>query len=244
MYKPIIIAHHGPSAYEKGDVLRSFEGAMRSGADMVEFDLRRTRDGVFVAYHDRFIDGKQINELTYSGLELAAKSDRKEIPRIDEILKLTKSKIRIDVELKEEGYETEVIAFLGNYLDKDEFVITSFHDSSLRRIKTNFPQVRVGLLLGKPRPENLFRTRISELFPTKRSEKAKTDFLVPHFKLLRFGFLDRAQRMNQPVFVWTVNDEKMMARFLSDNRVEALITDKPDVAVEIRERLVSPDSDR
>jgi glycerophosphoryl diester phosphodiesterase len=72
----------------------------------------------------------------------------------------------------------------------------------------------------------------------KRCKKANADFLVAHWKLLRVGFLERAQRSHKPVFVWTVNDEKMMWELFNDRRVYAIITDKPDLAVSLRKKLL------
>jgi len=57
--------------------------------------------------------------------------------------------------------------------------------------------------------------------------------------LLRFGFLGRAGRSHKPVFVWTVNDEEMILKLLNDERVYGVITDRPDLAVSLREKLVT-----
>jgi glycerophosphoryl diester phosphodiesterase len=156
------------------------------------------------------------------------------IPTVEEVLKYTRGKIRLDVELKEEGYEKEMVALLSKYLKEDQYVITSFNDSSLKIIKDNYPKIKVGLLLGKFRAPLL--TRISEFFPMKRYKKARADFLVAHWRLLRVGFLERAQRSHKPVIVWTVNDEKMMGRLFQDRRVYAIITDKPDLAVSLQKK--------
>jgi glycerophosphoryl diester phosphodiesterase len=56
--------------------------------------------------------------------------------------------------------------------------------------------------------------------------------------LLRVGFLERVQKSHKPVFVWTVNDEEMLGRLLNDRRIYAIITDRPDLAASLRERLL------
>lgn len=239
MLRPIIIAHHGASVYKRGDILDSCEKTIKIGADMLEFDLRRTKDHVLIAYHDRLINGKPINQFTYKELEAGLKQEGKHLTTVSDILELARSKIRIDLELKEEGYENEVIECLSGHLHEDDFVITSFNDTSLKTIKNNFPGVRVGLLLGKPSPDNLLRTRISEIFPMARAEGIGADFLVPNFRLLKLGFLDRAKRSHRSVFVWTVNDEEMMAKLLKENRVNGIITDKPEVALDMKNRMGS-----
>jgi len=208
---------------------------MALGADMIEFDVRRTKDNVFIVHHDESIQGKPLRELTYEKISKMARTQGFAIPTVEEVLKYTRGKIKLDVELKEKGYEKEIVEYLLKYFKEGQFVITSFNDSSLKIIKDNFPEIKVGLLLGKFKAPLL--TRISELFSMKKYKKARADFLVAHWRLLRVGFLERAQRSHKPVVVWTVNDEKMMGRLFKDRRVYAMITDKPDLAVSLRKRL-------
>ncbi len=208
---------------------------MALGADMIEFDVRRTKDNVFIVHHDESIQGKPIRELTYEKISKMARKQGFTIPTVEEVLRYTRGKIKLDVELKEESYEREIVELLSKYFKEDQYVITSFNDSSLKIIKDNYPEIKVGLLLGKFKAPLL--TRISEFFSMKRYNKAKADFLVAHWRLLRAGFLERAQRSHKSVIVWTVNDEKMMVRLFKDRRVYAMITDKPDLAVSLRKRL-------
>jgi len=131
MTKKLIIAHRGASSLSKENTIESFEKAIACDSDMIEFDVRKTRDGICIVYHDEFINDKMINELKYKQIKEIDES----IPTLEEVLKLTKGKIRLDVELKEDAYEEEVIKMLLRYFKEDEFVITSFNDKSLRTIK-------------------------------------------------------------------------------------------------------------
>ena len=236
MRKPIIIAHRGASAYAKENTMESFAKAIDLGADMIEFDVRRTKDHVLVVHHDELIEGKPVNGLTYKEMVKIARDQAFYITTFEEVLQYTSGKIRLDVELKEEGYEKEVVELLSRYFKKDQFVITSFLDSCIKRIKDDHPDIKVGLILGISKPKTFILTRLSEFFPGKRGREAKADFWVPHWRLLWFGFLDRAKRENRPVFVWTVNDQKMIWKLLQDKRIDAIITDKPDLAIALEKR--------
>jgi len=227
----LIIAHRGAPNYAKENTMESFKKAMALGADMIEFDVRRTKDKVFIVHHDDSIQGKPIKELTYQKVNKMAEKEEFSIPTVEGVLKWARGRIKLDVELKEKGYEKEMVELLLKYIKKDQFVITSFSDSSLQTIKENDPDIKVGLLLGKFRAA--LWMRISESFSMKRYKK--TDFLVAHWRLLRAGFLERTQRSHKPVIIWTVNDEKMMERLFNDRRVYAMITDKPDLAVALQE---------
>jgi glycerophosphoryl diester phosphodiesterase len=232
----LIIAHRGSTSHAKENTIESFEKAMVSGADMIEFDVRRTKDNVLIAFHDEVIQGHSTGDLTYEGMNQLARNLGFDIPTVEEVLKWSRGKIKLDVELKEEGYEKEIVELLMSYLEEDQFVITSFNDALLRVIKERYPDIQTGLILGRDIPSYRFLTQLQELFPINRCKKARADFLVAHLKLLRLGFLARARRSHYPVFVWTVNDEEMIRKLLHDRRVYAIITDNPELAVSLRKK--------
>jgi glycerophosphoryl diester phosphodiesterase len=239
MKRHLIIAHRGASEMAKENTLESFKRAIDLGADMIEFDVRRTKDHVLIVHHDKLIEGRPVHELTYQEISKIAGNLGWLTTTLEEVLKATHGKTRLDVEIKEKGYEREVVELLTGYFNKDQFVITSFHDLCIRRIKEDYPDIRAGLILGVSKPEKFILTRVSEFFPAQRCRGAKADFLVPHWRLLWFGFLDRAKRENKPVFVWTVNDRRKIWKMLHDERIDAIITDKPDLAISLRQKMDS-----
>jgi glycerophosphoryl diester phosphodiesterase len=122
---------------------------MALGADMIEFDVRRTKDNIFIVYHDGFIQGKPIKELTYEEVSQIARNQGFDLPTVEEVLKWSRGKIKLDVELKEEGFEKEIVELLSRYFKEDQFVITSFNDSSLKRIKDDYPENKSWLTVRK-----------------------------------------------------------------------------------------------
>ncbi|MDZ7731215.1 MAG: glycerophosphodiester phosphodiesterase family protein [Natrialbaceae archaeon] len=46
------IAHQGGAMLAPGNTLVAYEQALEVGADVIEIDLKRSRDGVLVAIHD------------------------------------------------------------------------------------------------------------------------------------------------------------------------------------------------
>ena len=236
MRKTMIIAHRGASAFAKENTIESFRKAIDLGADMIEIDVRRTKDHILIVHHDELIKGKRVKELTYDEIFKMARDQGFSLATFEEVLKYTSEKIKLDIELTEETYEKGVIELLSRYFKTDQYVITSFYDSCIRRIKDDHPDIKVGLILGISKTKHPIRTRFSEFFPAKRCREAKADFLVARRNLLWFGFLERAKRDNKPVFVYTVNDQKMIEKMLQDPRIDAIITDKPDLAIGLREK--------
>jgi glycerophosphoryl diester phosphodiesterase len=239
MRETIIIAHRGASGLAKENTLESFEKAIGLGVDMIEFDVRRTKDHVLIVYHDELMEGKRMEELTYKEICAIAGAKGFSVPTFEEVLKCTTGKVKLDVELKEEGYEGEVVEVLSKYFEKEQFVITSFYDFCIKRIKDNHPEIKAGLILGISKSKNFVLTKLSEFFPSRRCREAKADFLVAHWRLLWFGFLSRARRDHKPVFVWTVNEQKKIRKMLRDPRIDGIITDRPDLALPLREKMES-----
>lgn len=237
MKRTIIIAHRGALGLSKENTIESFEKAIALGVDMIEFDVRRTKDQSLIVYHDEFMEGRPVKELTCDEISKKALTRELSIPTVEEVLKVASGKIKLDVEIKEEGYEKEVVELLSRYFKKEQFVITSFYDPCIKKIKDNYPDIKAGLILGISKPKHPIRTRISEIFPARRCREAKADFLVPHWRLLWFGFLDRARRENTPVFVWTVNEQRKIRKMLHDERIDGIITDRPDLAISLRQKM-------
>ena len=229
-----IIAHRGCTALVKSvNTIEAFQSAIDLGIPCIEFDLRRTQDGQIICYHDKTIDGIRIRNLTYDQILTIAKSKGLKIPLFAEVLSLCSGKIGLDIEIKEKGYEDLIISIALQYLDYAEFVMKSFHDSSVRKIKNIDPNIRAGLLLGKLPPKYLWFVSLSHLFPEYRIFKTGADFVSPNYKLLKLGFLWRMDRLGRDVYIWTVNEERLLTKFLSNRSISAVITDRPELAMEI-----------
>lgn len=103
---PIVIAHRGMPANvdARENTLESFDMAIRVGADMIELDVRRSRDGQILVHHDEKVESGNRSLLIASAdyeqlLELADYP----IPTLEEVLIYCAGKIALLIELKETG---------------------------------------------------------------------------------------------------------------------------------------------
>lgn len=232
--RPLIIAHRGVGSPDEQNTLAAFERAVSLGVDMVEFDIRRTSDNEFVVHHDAAIHGHQIARMTLREIrELRPGGSR--VTTLTEVLDVVPSHVGLDIELKEMGYEREVVQHVLNFRGPEGFVVTSFSDRSVCAVRASFPDVRTGLLLGMRRAS--FSRRLRELFPARRARACWASCIGPHARLLRFGYLTRMAHANIPVCVWTVNDEAGLVRMISDQRVHGIVTDEPELALRLRDSI-------
>ena len=230
MKQSLIVAHRGASLLARENTLTAFEKAIELGVDMIEFDIRRTRDGVMVVYHDFTIAGLPLSQLTYRVANELAGSKNYAIPMLVDVLELTQGRVCLDVELKEAGYEGAVADLLAEYFSPADFVVTSFKDQVVKTMKQCFPQAQVGLLLGAGWP---LIFSYQDLFPERRLAKCRADLVAAHYSLLQYDFLNRMRQAGLPVYIWTVDDTVLLQRLLHDPLVDAVITNDPELAMAV-----------
>ena len=228
-----VIAHRGASAITKFEnSMEAFEVAIKLNVDMVEFDVRQTRDKELIVFHDSIFNDVPIEYQTLKEIEDAAENIGFHIPLFEEVLKLCHGKIKMDIEFKETGFEKKAVELLHKNCSYDEYSIKSFFDKVPYKIKKIDPNITTGLLVGRRHLK--LRDKLIDYFPGRRLKKCKVDFISPHFSFLTPGFRFRMKKEGYKIYAWTVNDERRMKKLL--NRVDGIITDRPDLGVYVRNR--------
>lgn len=242
-----ISAHRGGSEHAAAATYEAYRDALTSGAEYVEFDIRKTSDGVLVVYHDAHVAhaGPRVADLTYT--ELCNRLDYT-VPRVQDVMEMIAGKMTGHLDLKEIGYEEEVIQLALAVLSDGNFVATTLEDVSVSAIKKAFPAVITALSLGRdldevPRTERA-SVRRSELFPLRRLRNCGADWVAVNYKIARLGVISTCKRNGIGIMVWTVDADPLIDRFLHDQRVDVLVTNRPHYAVRRRGdldlRLLSP----
>ncbi len=215
------------------NTIESFSLAITSGAEYVEMDIRQTKDNKLVVFHDDSINNIKLEALTYTELNQNASALGYQVPLFEDVLKLCQGKIKLDLELKETGYEKKVISLVKKYFSYDSFMIKSFLDTAVLRVKEADNQIKAGLLLGYKEANK--KRRFNEYFPLRRILMCKADFVSPHYKLVTWTYSFRMKLLGKDMFVWTVNNTNIMKKLLAKG-VEGIITDVPDVGITVRDK--------
>jgi glycerophosphoryl diester phosphodiesterase len=240
-----VSAHQGGSENAPGGTLPAYRTSVRTGAEYVEFDIRRTADGQLVVFHDDHVPAvgdpgcrTPVGRLTRSRLsELAGYP----VPLATEVMELIAGRAVGHLDLKDVGDEVEVISLARDILGPGNFIATTLEDVSVARIKRHFPKVRTALSLGRELTgvslPHRIRTRCGELFPLRRIRACGADWVAVNHRLATATVLAICARHGIGAMVWTVNEVPSIDRFLGDPRVSVLITDLPGLAVRRRAAL-------
>jgi glycerophosphoryl diester phosphodiesterase len=233
--RTLIDAHRGECGIPGLPAADRYSRAISLGVNYVEIDVRQSADGVYVNYHDeRTPAGRAVRELSYAALKQELDA---QLLKVGEVMELVDGRVGLHVDVKEVGDEVAVVRLIQAGCAHSPVVFTG-GDDSIRAIKETFPMVSAGLTLGEDLegapPWRYLRVRLSELFPGVRLRRSHADFAAVHQRLAGIRVLDYCARVHMPAWVWTVDDELNIARFMRDPRVAVLITNRPDIALRFR----------
>ena len=226
-----IISHRGRTSKNSEDnTLKAVNDAINLKIDLVEVDVRRTKDFQVICFHDPVLNGMALKDMTYSEiLEF-----NPNIPTLEQVLLLSRDKIEVDVEFKEQGYEKEVISMILDYFNYENFIVKSFNMDVVKKVKEIDEKIKVGMLLGSEISfSQLLEVVYESLFLYKFNESG-ADFISPYYKLYEAGWINRFVSQGIPIQVWTVNDQDLLKTLIHQD-IYSVVTDTPEMAQKIRE---------
>lgn len=228
MSKVLRIAHRGASGYEPENTLRAFTRAVHLGSDMIELDVRRTRDRHLVVFHDfmlrrlahtyRPVRKYMLHELKRFDI------GGEEIPSLLDVFSLLKGKCQINIELKERGLARDLVESVKQYGMENDVLFSSFLHLELLRIKSLDRNLRIALL---------FLTRPASVHTAiKLGREMQAEALTFRFKKIPKRFLAslvrEADENDLKINVCTINDPDDI-EWLKTAGVHGIISDYPDL---------------
>jgi glycerophosphoryl diester phosphodiesterase len=147
-----IIGHRGARAIEPENTLRALRRGMAC-ADLVEVDVRLTRDGIPVVIHDATVDRTTDGTGPVKGYAI---EDLKEldagageaVPTLREVLDLVQGETGLVVEIKEPGTEAVIASVLMDRMPNWLFLV-SFYPGSVAMAKRLLPGAQAGLIYSQ-----------------------------------------------------------------------------------------------
>ena len=233
-----IVGHRGAPRRARENTIDSFDWAESLGCDAVEFDLRQTRDGEAVLFHDEEIAlGTQrvpVRSFTIREIQrLSLRSDLGEyrIPTLQDVFHRYGRALRYVVEVKgssslDRGVMVRRVAGLAaEYGVVDRCLVASFDAEFLKRMREIAPRFATSYIFDRPvaLPE---AGRPTPLFPP-------VDAVAPARELATSVFVAQAAAAGLSVHPWTVNEPEEIRRFLGSG-VASITTDEPELALSLR----------
>jgi glycerophosphoryl diester phosphodiesterase len=228
-----IIAHRGFSGAYPENTMLAFRKAVEAGADGLEFDVVATKDSKLIVFHDHElkrltgVKGKVASKY-WSEIEKLRIGTEK-IPLLRELLEYLKTTTLpiINIELKIDGFEEELLEVVWGSGLEDRIIISSISSKIIEKIRTLDPDLRLAYLLDN-RPDRL-RTL------GRLHEKVKLYSVHPFHKrpLSTRRLVERAKKMGLKVYAWFLRGTNNIGRVkeLARLGIDGVITDYPSDAI-------------
>jgi glycerophosphoryl diester phosphodiesterase len=245
---PFVIAHRGISAKAPENTLAAFALATTApGIDMVELDVRLTKDEEVIVLHDRTLQRTStgngiarkytLNELRRndagSWFDPSFRAQR--IPTLTEVLQLVGSTRWVDIEIKSDPFhpdhkglvEERVINVVDQCKMKDRVFYTSFDHHLIGNLKRILPDAVTGVLY------NLFRDFGRS--PSKLARRANASIFICAKGELQRSMIEDARLHGIAVYVYTLNSIKDAQKMIQLG-VDGIISDNADDIVSLVKR--------
>ncbi|MGO8826760.1 MAG: glycerophosphodiester phosphodiesterase [Acidimicrobiales bacterium] len=213
---PIAIAHRGDPKGARENTLPAFAAAVALGADMLELDLRRTKDDEIVVLHDQTLDRVwgvhgSVGDLDLAEIQGVGDGDIR-IPTLREVLTAVQLPLMIDFTRREVvGGALDAVLQAGA-LTRSLFVTGNVE--ALRILRDHSPGARIGLTwVEGPTP------------PLALLQELGAEYWNPMFGLVTPEGVEAVHGAGLKVSTWTVDEPQDMARAV-DAGVDAVVSNR------------------
>lgn len=248
---PIRLAHRGSRILWPENTWRAFDAVTEGlGYLYIETDIRVTRDGVVVVFHDETLDrttngtGK-VSEWDWDDLRhldagyrfspddesFPSRDSGVTISRLDETFDRYPD-VHFNIDLKEQGSEWPVAQVIAKSGASDRVLIGSFSDRRIAR----FRRITKGTVATSAGPTAAMSMYAASRLGRSLSHKADA-FQLP--RKIRGGAVDQKlvdaiHEAGSHIHVWTVDEPGHMHELL-DLGVDGIVSDRPDVLNDVIE---------
>ncbi|MBQ2695950.1 MAG: hypothetical protein IJF61_01455 [Clostridia bacterium] len=221
-------AHRGASEYAPENTLSSFYLGLIQGANGIETDVQRTKDGVLVLFHDdtidRITDGKgslsdytleEIKKLKVYGNSTTWFYDS--VVTLREFLeKFAAYDIKFAIELKGAGVEEDTLSMVKEFGAFEKTTFTSFDFNYIKKIKELDKAARIGWLT-----ENPGEKEIEEILNISGEEMA------PKAEYITEDMVKKLRSKGLGIRAWGVSNVSLMKKMCMLN-IDGMTVNFPD----------------
>jgi len=251
--RPLVMAHQGGADLAPSNTMAAFRNAAQMGVDALELDVHTTKDGVVVVIHDATVDRTtngtgRVHDLALSDLQMLDagyqfstdngqtfpfRGQGVTIPTLQEVLAAFPT-LRINIEIKQADppMEQAVADLIQQAGAQERVLVVASNSDVIERFRALMPEVATGASESEVRGFFYAQTlRVSAFYrPTADALQVPENF--GNIQVLSPHFVQAAHARDVAVHAWTINDVESMRRLL-DMGIDGIITDRPDLALEV-----------
>ena len=230
--KVTITAHRGDCSSAPENTLAAFELAIENGADIIELDVRQTKDGEIVVMHDESLKrvcgvNKKVGKLTYEELMKYSPGKKyrgpneelyreEKIPTLQEVIDLVGDRAKLNIELKpaktDKNLSQKVAEIIGENNYYDNCFVASLTYGAIRRVKVADPEIKTVYVMAVAMGD-FYDLEYADGFSIK-------------YRYINSEIIKQAHKRGKEVYAWTVDDKQILESMMLMN-VDSIITNNP-----------------
>ena len=230
--KVTITAHRGDCSAAPENTLAAFELAIENGADIIELDVRQTKDGEIVVMHDESLKrvcgvNKKVGKLTYEELMKYSPGKKyrgpneemyreEKIPTLQEVIDLVGDRAKLNIELKpaktDKNLSQRVAEIIGENDYYDNCFVASLTYGAIRRVKLSDPEIQTVYVMAVAMGD-FYDLEYADGFSIK-------------YRYINNEIIKQSHKRGKEVYAWTVDDKQILESMMLMN-VDSIITNNP-----------------
>ncbi len=250
---PLVIAHQGGDGLWPGNTLFAFQRAAELGADVMETDMHQTKDGVLVFSHDETVDRisngtGRIKDMTFAALKQLDAGYRWSrdggktfpyrgmgitYPSVVEVFEaMPEMRFNIDMKQTDPPLYDAFCQLIRSQTMEDRVVAASFHDTNITAFRQACPGVTTAAAQNETRDFVLLNFIALPRIVSPKYQAFQVPLERAGIPIVTRGFIRAAHERGVRVDVWTIDDAAEMRRLI-EMKVDGIITDRPDLLLEV-----------
>lgn len=205
--------------------IAAIRAGIKAGADIIEFDVRTTKDGIPILSHDFHTVRTQkkldfIKRHTLSELRKRFAGSEHPIVTLDDALREAFGKVMLNIEIKQHSAVAPTLEVLKKYIKKrsdwDTIIFSSFSVRALKAIRAAIPKAQLAMLHS-----------LNPLAFIAHERKLRLSAVGFHRLRITKLAVEVAKRLDLFVYVYTVNRPQALPA-LEKLGVDGIVTDFPN----------------
>lgn len=249
--KPLLLAHRGTALLAPENTVPAFDFAVAHEADVLEIDVRISRDNQVMVFHDETLDRTTNGSGPLRALDVTAlqqldaafnftlRNQRPDRGTGIQILTLTElleryPDIRVNIDIKDA--DRQAVVATGDAVVRsgavDRCVLASFHVDQVKRCRLLFPELKCALSLADIK--NYYLRFLCGKLRGHSHSAGLFQVPVSHYGIPLAGrrFIESIHRGGGEINFWTINDTQQMKRLL-ERGADGIVTDRADLANDV-----------
>lgn len=251
--KFLVIAHRGGPSLGPESTLYTFRKAVKLGVDVLEMDVRSTRDGQLVILHDdtvsrttnatgpvqnyTLVDLKKLDAAHRwspdNGQTYPLRNKGVQIPTLPEVFEaFPQTKLNLEIKEDRSSAIQSLCSLIRDHQMTSNVVVASFDTDSLKEFRRLCPQVATSAGASEAQLFFWLQKAYLEAAYSPDAQVLQVPEALGDFRIVNKRFIDAAHARNMRVQVWSVNDVTSMQRLL-ELGVDGIMTDYPQRLIEV-----------